>query len=523
MPKPTSKQGVLALDIGTSSVRAVVYDIRGRMRPSTLSDVAYKVRTTQPGEVSSNPEELVTLIAQSIDGALHAARKSKLDILAAGASCYWHSLMGVDRSGRPTTELFTWADTRSTLKARDLRTRFDERAYHARTGCFFHASYWPAKLRWLRATRAATIRRTVRWVSLGEYLYQRLFGEWAVSYSMASGTGLLDVNRCQWDEQALRLAGIEATHLSPLTDWDEPRHLLRPGFARRWPELREIPWYLPVGDGGLANVGAGAVSPRWACATIGTSSAMRVLLEHDHVAVPWGAFVYRLDRRRFVLGGALSEGGNVVRWFTDGLGLQHKKALRKEAAEIAPDSHGLTILPFWAGERSPNWRGDARAVIAGLSLGTQPAQLFRAAMEAITYQLVAVASAMQRAVDRPDGVIATGGQLIHSPAWSQMLADGLNQRVMTSPEPEASSRGAALMVLHALGKLPQLWSATPATGRTFRPRARVHTIYERARRRQQDLYDLVFPKLAQPEHAASSAAAGSSSRTKDLRSPAAKH
>jgi gluconokinase len=515
MPKPTRKQGVLALDIGTSSVRAAVYDNDGRMRPATLSDVPYKVRTAEPGEVSSDPKELVTLIAQSIDGALHSARKSKVDVLAVGASCYWHSLMGVDASGRPTTELLTWADTRSSAETSRLRARFDERAYHARTGCFFHASYWPSKLRWLRATRPAAVRRTVRWISLGEYLYQQLFGESPVSYSIASGTGLFDVNRCRWDGKALQLAGIEATDLSRLADWDHPLHSLRPAFARRWPELREIPWYLPVGDGALANIGAGASSPRWLCATVGTSGAMRVVLERDRVMVPWGTFVYRLDRHRFVLGGALSEGGNVVRWFTDGLGLPNKKALKQAAAEIAPDSHGLTILPFWAGERSPNWRGDARAVIAGLSLGTHPAQLLRAAMEAITYQLVTVASAIQRVVNRPAGVIATGGQLIHSPAWTQMLADALNQRVMTSPEPEASSRGAALLVLHALGKLPRLWSTTPAPGRIFKPRARVHTIYERARRRQEELYDRLI--------GTSTAGVGSSSRRKDLRNPAAKH
>jgi gluconokinase len=183
----------------------------------------------------------------------------------------------------------------------------------------------------------------------------------------------------------------------------------------------------------------------------------------------------------------------------------------------------LTVLPFWAGERSPNWRGDARAVIAGLSLGTQPSQLLRAAMEAITYQLVAVATAMKRVVARPQAVIATGGQLIHSPAWSQMLADALNLKVMTSAEPEASSRGAALLALHALGRLPRLWSSRPALGRTFRPRPSVHAVYERARRRQQQLYDLLFPPLGEPEHATPTAAAGSGSRKKDLRSPAAKH
>jgi gluconokinase len=455
----------------------------------------------------------VKLIAQSIDGALKAARKEKVAILGVGVSCYWHSLMGVDRAGRPTTELLTWADTRSAPEAQGMRTRLDERAYHRRTGCFFHASYWPAKLRWLRATRGGVVRRTARWVSLGEYLFQELHGDTRVSHSIASGTGLLDVNRCTWDAAALRLAGISAAQLSPLSDWDQPARPLRSSYAGRWPELGDVPWYLPLGDGGLANVGAGCVSPRWACATIGTSSAIRVLLDRKRLTVPWGTFVYRVDRRRYVLGGALSEGGNVVRWFSDNLGLKPKKKYERAAFALPPDSHGLTVLPFWAGERSPNWRGDARAVIAGLSLGTQPAQLLRASMEAITYQLVAVAAAMQRVVPSPDSVIATGGQLIHSPAWSQMLADALNVRVMTSPEPEASSRGAALLVLHALGKLPKLWSSRPGRGRSYRPRPAVRARYDRARRRQQHLYALLFPN----------GAAGSGSRTTDPRSPAARH
>src|SRR5713101_2058143 len=505
--------GVLALDLGTSSVRAVVYDQRGRLVDPTFAEVPYQLDTSTPGQASSDADQLVDLIEGAIDDAVKAAKKEKLSVAAVAASCYWHSLMGVDRAGRPTTELLTWADTRSAAETRGMRTHFDERAYHARTGCFFHASYWPAKLRWLRATRRTAVRRTARWISLGEYLYQHLHGDARVSHSIASGTGLLDVHRCQWDEEALQLAGITAEQLSPLSDWDKPARSLRPSLASRWPELRDVPWYLPLGDGGLANIGAGCVSPRWACATIGTSSALRVLLDRKRVTVPWGTFVYRVDRHRYVLGGALSEGGNVVRWFTDTMGLKPKKKFERAAGALPPDSHGLTVLPFWAGERSPNWRGDARAVIAGLSLATQPVQMLRAAMEAIAYQLVAVAAAMRRVVPRPESVIATGGQLIHSPAWSQMLADTLNLRVTTSPEPEASSRGAALLALHALGKLPRLWSSSPARGRSFRPRASVHAVYERARLRQQRLYELLFPI----------AAGGSGPRKKDLRSPAAKH
>jgi len=361
-------------------------------------------------------------------------------------------------------------------------------------------------------------------VSLGEYLYRDFFGDMpAVSVSIASGTGLLDVNRCDWDPAALRLAGIHSQQLATLDDWDHSRHGLHPALARRWPQLARIPWYLPLGDGGLANVGASAVDPAWACATIGTSSALRIIMAAERLDIPWGTFVYRLDRRRFVVGGALSEGGNVVRWLTEGMGIKDKTKLERAAAGVPPDSHGLTILPFWAGERSPNWRADARAVIAGLSLGTLPAHLLRAVMEAITYQLASVAGSVERVAARPKALIATGGQLVHSPAWCQILADALNLPVMTSPEQEASSRGAALLALHAQGRLPRLWSMSPGRGRRHRPSKVAHVIYERARERQQRLYDLLFPSAGEPEHATPIAAAGSGSRTRDLRTPAAKH
>jgi len=528
MPR-SRPEGVLALDLGTSSVRAVVYDTKGGMVKSTLCDLPYKVDTVAPGQVSSDPDSLLRLVERSMDGALKEAEKEKLKILGVAASCYWHSLMGVDEAGRPTTELLTWADTRSAEETRTLRSRFSEHEYHARTGCYFHASFWPAKLRWLKATRPAAARRTTRWISFGEYVYHRLLGQYRVSISIASGTGLLDVHRCAWDKKALRIAGVAADHLAALVEWDAAPAQLLPSFHKRWPALVGAPWFLPLGDGVLANIGAGCLKPAFICATIGTSSALRVILERRQLTVPWGVWVYRLDRRRFVLGGALSEGGNVIRWITDGLGVGHKKKLERAAARLPPDGHGLTILPFWAGERSPNWRGDARAAITGLALGTQPAAIFRAAMEAISYQLVIVAETMQRAVPRPRAVIATGGQLINSTTWTQMLADALKLKVVMSPEREASSRGAALLALYALGRRSGLWKEEPARGRTFRPRAAAHAVYEKGRRRQQQLYQLLLPPPGEPEHARPSgpdasaiAAGGSGSRRKGLRSRAAR-
>lgn len=514
MGKRQPLAGVLALDLGTSSVRAVAYDALGRMILPTYTDLPYRLETSVAGQASSDPDAMVRLIVRVIDGAVKAARKAKLELLAVSTSCYWHSLMGISRDGRPTTELLTWADTRATAETVRLRSTEDERTYHARTGCFFHASFWPAKLRWLQRTRGAALQRTACWVGLGEHLYECLFGRRQVSYSMASATGLLDVHRCRWDTEALLLAGISEARLPALADWTASMRGLVPTFARRWPELNGIPWYLPLGDGALANVGADCVRPQWFCATIGTSGALRVILDRPALRVPWGVWAYRLDGRRFVVGGALSEGGNVIRWLTDTLGVKHAKRVQAAAEKAAPDTHGLTILPFWAGERSPNWRGSARAVIVGLSLATRASDLVRAIMEAIGYQFGAVFDAMRQTVSRPRAIVATGGRLAHSPAWAQILADVLNTGVIESPETEASSRGAALLALHALGRRPDLWAQTPRRGRTLRPRRRAHTVYAAARARQARLYELIFPLAGTPEPAPPTAATGRKARAR---------
>jgi gluconokinase len=507
MAKGQDGEGILALDLGTSSVRGVIYNTRGELIQSTYADVPYKVDTTVAGQVSSDPEAMVQLTVRAIDIALKAARKANVPVLAVATSCYWHSLMGIDREGRPTTELLTWADTRSAAETARLRSMEDEQAYHARTGCFFHASFWPAKLRWLQRTREGARSRTTCWVGLGEYLYECLLGQRRASLSMASATGLLDVNTCRWDPRALHLAGVTDAQLPEIADWTQAMRGLVPTFAHRWPELKDVPWYLPLGDGALANVGADCLRPQWFCATIGTSGALRVILDRSQLTIPWGVWAYRLDRQRFVMGGALSEGGNVIRWITDTLGLKRKKKIEAAAERAAPDAHGLTVLPFWAGERSPNWRGSARAVISGLTLATTASDLMRACMEAISYQFGAVFDAMRQTVARPQAVVATGGRLTHSPAWAQMLADTLGVRVIESPAAEASSRGAALLALYALGRRPGLWQETPRKRRTLLPRPRAHAVYKAARARQARLYELMFPPTGQLEAAPTTAAA----------------
>ena len=493
MSARSTRRGVLALDVGTSSVRAAVYDAAGRMLPQTYAAITYQVDTREAGQVSSDPEMLFRLVGRVIDQALAAVARRRVEVLAVAMSCYWHSLLGLDGQGRPSTEVLTWADTRSSAHGNDLRAGADEQAYHRRTGCYFHASFWPAKLRWLRAERPRVVRDTKSWVSFAELCALRWFGERRLSISMASGTGLFDPHTCRWDPTAIGLAEIDAKTLSPVHEWDEAMSGLRPAFARRWPPLARIPWYLALGDGGLSNIGAGCVDDDRACAMVGTSAALRVVRETDELEIPWGTFAYRLDRRRWVVGGALSEGGNALQWIADAFGFKSPAAIEAAIRSLPPDGHGLTVLPFWAGERSPNWRGDTRAAITGISLSTRPAHIARASMEAISYQFGQVFEAMLQTTSRPRLLVASGGRLRHSPVWMQMLADVLGVVVRRSPEAEASARGAALLALAALDLRPGIWWEPPPAGQSFRPRRTAQAAYQRGRERQAELYSLLFP------------------------------
>src|SRR5439155_1419915 len=177
--------------------------------------------------------------------------------------------------GHAVTPIYMWADTRSAREATLLAGALDEAALHARTGCYIHTSYWPAKLRWLARERPAELQRVTRWGSIGEHLEHAFFGEAATSVSIASATGLFDHARLRWDPTALAAAGIETAQLFPLVDRHEPRRDLRSAWARRWPALRGVPWFPAVGDGAAGNAGSECVDPSRVALNLGTSAAVR--------------------------------------------------------------------------------------------------------------------------------------------------------------------------------------------------------------------------------------------------------
>jgi gluconokinase len=224
---------------------------------------------------------------------------------------------------------------------------------------------------------------------------------------------------------------------------------------------------------------------------IGTSGALRVLWEERFAAIPPGLWCYRADRRRFVAGGALSNAGDLFAWARDQLRLPGDDEVEERLGRIEPDSHGLTILPFWSGERSTGWASHARGAITGINLDTGSVEIVRAMFEAVAYRFAAILDLVVREITSPSLIVVSGAAATASPGWMQILSDVFGSSLLVPDYGEASSRGAALMALESLGIIADAADAPPVSGRTYRPDSRNHERYLRARQRQEQLYDSI--------------------------------
>lgn len=480
---------ILTLDIGSSSTRASLFDARGRSVVGCSAQEHSTLRVAPDGAAEDDAEATLARAARCIDAVLAKAGPLASQIRAVAVATMATTLVGLDLAGRPLTPLRTYADTRGSVDAEQLRATLGEAAVHDRTGCLLRASYWPAQLTSIRRAEPELWRRVRRWATLGEYLERQLFGYGRVSLSAAAWTGLLNRRTLGWDAALCDALDITPEQLGPLADVDESLVGLAEPWAARWPALRGVPWLPAVGDGAAANLGSGCVRPGHLALTVGTTGALRVI-QPDPAVVPPGLWCYRLDREHALVGGATSEGGNVYAWLRQTLQLGEPVAVEAALAAFPPDSHGLTVLPFVAGERSPGWAGNVPASLHGLTLATTPLAILRASLEAVAYRFALIARHLVESRDDVR-VVASGGALLSSPAWMQIVADVLGRPLVASAEVETTSRGTALLALRTLGVIPSLDAVPAAEGPTYEPDPARHAIYQEAVARQEWLYGLL--------------------------------
>lgn len=479
---------LLSIDVGTSGVRAALFDDRGAEVPG--AHARYQ-RETGSDLSELDPENLVDEVVKTIDELLtyHFHSQAQIELIA--ISTFWHSLIGVDENSVPTTQLLTWADTRAAQFASALHSQFNEQDIHERTGCRFHPSYWPAKLSWLREEHNDKFNATRYWLGFGEYLCLRLFGEIATSVSMSSATGLFNQKECDWDWEFVETLGISPDTLPEVKTQMSFR--LTETLAFRWPALAEARLVTIVGDGAANNIGASCNTKEKIALMIGTSGAMRVVFAGEPPAeIDPALWSYRVTNTRVVVGGALSDGGGLFQWLIETLRVNEDLAtLEADVATLEPDSHGLTILPFWSGERSTGWMADAQGGIFGLRQQTGTVEIVRAVFESIAYRFALIARALDH-VAPGAAIFASGNALRASPVWTQIIADVLGRPLLFGGNPEASMRGAALLALETVGKIGTLEEDSVVVEQVFEPDMTRHARYQEGLARQQDLYEHLF-------------------------------
>lgn len=484
---------VIGVDMGTTSTKSVAYDVRGRAVASHA--IGYPLRERVPGYAEQDPREILDAVVQTVAS---VAAQCGGQVEGLSFSSAMHSLIGLDPQGAALTPVVTWADQRASVQAERLRGGHGGLALLRRTGTPLHPMSPLAKLAWFHEEQPALAARVRHWVGVKDYVLRELLGVLVTDHSMASASGLMDIHRLQWDPEALTLAGIGADQLPELV----PTTTVLPALTARAAEdlglAATVPIVVGAGDGPLANLGLGAVRPGVAACSIGTSGALRVMVERPVVDPEGRSFCYALTEQRWVVGGAINNGGLVLEWAGAALAPElndgRDEELLKEAGTVPPGSGGLIMLPYLQGERAPHWSSIPSGAYIGLTREHRRGHLVRAALEGVCQQLALVLESVRAAGNEVREVRATGG-FARSALWRQMLADVLGMPVGFAAGYEGSSFGAALLGMDALGLVPSIDLAAELVQieRTLVPDLLAEQIYADLRPTFDKLYDALVP------------------------------
>jgi gluconokinase len=483
---------VIGVDIGTTSTKVAAYDASGQRRAEGES--GYPLDEPQPGYAVQDPGTVLDAVTAVLRQVVGTVRRLGLPIAGVAFSSAMHSLLAVDQQGRPLTPSITWADLRAVEQAERLRQEPLGRDLHRHTGTPIHPMSPLCKLIWFRETQPDVLQAAQRWLGIKDYVVAQLTGQWVMDRSIASSTGLYDLREATWYAPALTQAGIGAGQLPTVVPTEHQINLTDTASAELG--LVGVPLIVGAGDGPLANLGAGAIRPGVAACSIGTSGAIRVMVEDPGIDPQGRVFCYQLTEGLWAVGGAISNGGAVLDWagkaLASDLDANDKEQLIALAAQAPPGSDGLLMLPYLMSERAPHWSALARGVYIGLNRGHRRPHLIRAALEGVCQQLALVLEAVREAGYQVREIRATGG-FLRGHILRSLLTDVLGVDVSFTAATEGSAFGAALLGMRALGLIDSLELAADLVPvvETIHPNGEHAALY----RRQRAVFDALFDTL----------------------------
>lgn len=451
----------IGLDTGTTSTKAIVYSSSGEIKG--IGNVLYPLIVSQPSRAEQNPEVIFEAVIQALKEAVKKSGVEKKQIAAIGYSTAMHSLIAVDALGKPLTNSITWADGRSDRQTERLKKDGIGYGIYLRTGTPIHPMSPLTKLIWMKEEDPGTFNKAAKFLSIKEYVLYKLFGAYVVDYSIASATGLFHLKNLDWDEDALKLAGIQRGQLSEPVPTTHILKGLKIEFAEEIGLDPNIPFVVGASDGVLANLGVGAINKGQTAVTIGTSGAVRTVVDQPLTDSKGRTFCYVLSDDKWVIGGSTNNGGMVLRWFRDEfgaveaeraeqLGVDIYEAMIDAASTISAGAEGLLFMPYLSGERAPYWSANTKGSFFGIGLHHKREHFIRAVLEGILFSVYHVELALRELTGQAREIRATGG-FARSSIWRQILSDMFGYAVLVPESHESSSFGAALLAMVATGRI----------------------------------------------------------------------
>lgn len=445
-----NREFVIGLDIGTTSVKAVVFNLVGHVIAETEKLITSYY--PQQGWVEQNPVEIEQSAIEAISDVMVVAKVEKNEVVSIGFSSAMHSLICLNEHGEPLSQALIWADGRSSEQADKLKQTNGFESY-SKTGMPIHPMSPLVKLVWMKEVEYEPYIKASYFLSIKEYLILKWFDKRVIDYSMAAATGLFNAKTLQWDEQLLDHVNVESNQLSEIVPPTYPLTEIKVDVATRMGISPVMPFVIGAADGQLANLGIGAISLGEVAVTVGTSGAIRQFTKGFQISKHSETFCYAFTDSTSIIGGPTNNGGIALQWLKELLNDQGSfDEFTALATEVPPGAEGMLFLPYINGERAPLWNQQARGNFFGMTVTHKKEHFVRAVLEGITFNLYQIGKALENLAGEPEKLFVNGG-LARSPLWLQMLADVFGKEVYVPESHHSAAWGAAWTALVGIGKV----------------------------------------------------------------------
>lgn len=308
-------QAMIGVDIGTTSTKTVLFDLKGQV--FAKQNIGYPLYQDQADKAEEDPDEIFAAVVKGISQVATVAKEKAIEILGVSFSAAMHSLILMDGHDQPLTRVITWADNRSESQCIDFRRSGKAQALYLHTGTPNHPMTPLTKIMWFHENRPELFAKAKKFIGIKEYVFFKLFGKYVIDFGLASATGLFDIQTMHWDEQALQVAGVSENQLSKLVSTETTFSDLQPKMAKNLNLSAEVPFIIGSSDGALANLGVGATTNGRLAVSIGTSGAVRMVVDHPVFDPQGKLFCYVLGKDRWLVGGPVNNGGIILQWIRE--------------------------------------------------------------------------------------------------------------------------------------------------------------------------------------------------------------